>query len=184
MKAEQLQRELRALGRIPAVKGRRVDGQRADGLIFFQLPGSRNLRQLAGVNLNLARWRFQRMGFRVLAEFFIGHKVSVRIVALINAHFFQLVIGRKLRVFLEHFGIQELQPLFLRASFGEFLMDIRPEAFRHFAHHPVDRLTLELRCGHGLEENQVAHVTGIIVRNNVFLLDGHQVRQNNIGVLR
>jgi hypothetical protein len=34
VEAEQLQRELRALGCIPAVKGRRVDGQRADGLIF------------------------------------------------------------------------------------------------------------------------------------------------------
>ena len=184
VEAKQLQRELCALGGVPAVKGRGVDGQRANGFIFFQLPGGRNLRQLAGVYFNLARWRFQRIGFRVLAELFIGHKVSVRIFALINSHFFQFVIGRKLRIFCEHFGIQELQPLFLRASFGEFLMDVRPEAFRHLAHDPVDGLALKLRRGHGLEENQVAHVPGVIVRNDVFLLDGHQVRQHDIGILR
>lgn len=34
VEAKQLQRELRAIGCVPAVKGRGVDGQRADGFIF------------------------------------------------------------------------------------------------------------------------------------------------------
>lgn len=69
VEAKQLQRELRALGGIPSVKGRCVDGKGADGLILFQLPGGGNVRQPAGVDFNLARWRFQRIGFWVLAEF-------------------------------------------------------------------------------------------------------------------
>ena len=110
--------------------------------------------------------------------------MAVRIFALVDAPFFQLVIGRQFGIFFEHFGIQILQPLFLRPSFGEFLVDIRPEAFRHFAHDPVDGPALKLRRGHGLKEYQVAHVARIIVWNDVFLLDGHQVRQHDIGILR
>jgi Dethiobiotin synthetase len=40
-------------------------------------------------------------------------------------------------------------------------------------HDPVDRLALKLRCGNGLQENQIAHVARVIVRNNVFLFHGH-----------
>ncbi len=109
--------------------------------------------------------------------------MSIRIFALINTHFFQRVVGRQQRIFGDHFGVQVAQPLLLRTAFGEFLMDIRAEAFRHLAHDPVNRLALELRCGHRLEENQVPHVAGVIVGDDIFLLNGHQVRQNNIGVL-
>lgn len=75
-----------------------------------------------------------------------------------------------------------LQPLLLGAAFGKLLVDILAKALCDFAEDPVDRFALKFSGGDRLNKDELAHIAGVVIGNNIFLLDGHQVRQQNIGV--
>ncbi|CAH0278609.1 hypothetical protein SRABI106_03226 [Rahnella aquatilis] len=77
-----------------------------------------------------------------------------------------------------------MQPLPLGTAFGELVINIRAKTTRDFAHHLVDAFTFELSGRCGLDENQIPHISGVVIWNNIFLLDGHKVRQQDVGVLR
>ena len=103
--------------------------------------------------------------------------MPIGIFALINPHTAQLFITRQQRIPVLHFGVQMLQPLCLSAPFGELLMHLRPQPTRHFTQHLIDALAFKFGGGCRLDKDQVPHVAGIVVGNNVFLFDGHQIRQ-------
>lgn len=88
MKAKQLQRKCAAFGIVPPFKRGGVYGKWANYFILLQLPCVGNFRQPAGVNFNLSRRCFERIGLRIVAEFFISDKMPVRIFAFIDPHFF------------------------------------------------------------------------------------------------
>lgn len=72
--------------------------------------------------------------------------------------------------------------MILRATFSELLIDVRSKTFRDFTQDPVNWFAFEFFAGDRLEENEISHVTGVVVRNNIFLLNGHQVWQQNVGI--
>ena len=110
--------------------------------------------------------------------------MAVRIFAFVDTHRFQRLVGGQRGIFLYHSGVEVFQPLLLRAPFGEALVNIRPKAAGDLAGDPVDAFALELRRGDWLQEDEVAHVAGVVVGDNILLLNGHQIRQQDVGVHR
>ena len=108
--------------------------------------------------------------------------MTVGVFTFVNSHLFQFIVARERRVFRQHLRVQMLQPLLLGTAFGKLLVDILAKPFCHFAEDPVDRFALEFSGGDRLNKDEIAHIAGVVVGNNVFLLDGHQVRQQDIGV--
>ncbi|MNC31054.1 hypothetical protein D3C75_793620 [compost metagenome] len=131
------------------------------------------MRKLAGIDFDFTGRRFQRIGIRVGAEIFISDKMPVRIFTLKYSHRAQCFIRRQRGVSCQHLGVEIFQPFFLGAALGKLLVDIRPEATGDFAGYPVNRLAFELRFSRRLDEDQIAHIPGVIIRDNVFLFDSH-----------
>lgn len=88
MEAKQLQRKCAAFRIIPPFKRRGVDGKRANYFVLLQLPGVGYFRQSTGINFNLSGRCFERIGLRIVAEFFISDKMPVRVFTFIDPHFF------------------------------------------------------------------------------------------------
>ncbi len=103
--------------------------------------------------------------------------MAVGIFAFIDAHFFQIVIRGQCRISCLHFGVQILQPLRLCTAFGKPLIHIVAEASGDFAEYPVDGLALELRRRRRLDKNQISHIAGVIIGDDILLFDGHEIRQ-------
>ena len=107
--------------------------------------------------------------------------MTVRILTTINAHFLHLVVRWKICVLLASFLVAELKPSLLIAALGErFLL---AHALGDFTQIGVQRAPFELRRGDRLAHDDKAHVAGIVVRDEVRLLDRHKIGQQHVGVL-